>query len=76
MAVKKQLPLQAQIAHQKVYMETKVTYIDPDFTAAQDLKKRTVAANAKFNQYLEEQKQIEEEGFSFDWDAITGGTQS
>lgn len=76
MSVKKQLPLQAQIAHQKVYMETKVTYVDPDFTAAQDLKRRTIEANKRHREYLEEMKRAEEDDFSFDWDAITGGTQS
>lgn len=68
MTIKKQLPIQAQMAHDKVYQETKVPYIDPDFTAAQDLKRRTIEANKKFKAYQEELKQIEEDFEPFIWE--------
>lgn len=64
-AKKTQMPPQLQMALDKFYMETKVKYVDPDYTAAQDLKARTIEANKKFEAY---KKGLEEDKFeTFTW---------
>lgn len=47
------------LAEEKLFVESKVKYIDPDFTSAQELKAETIEANAKFEAWKADREEAE-----------------
>lgn len=56
---KSKMNVQAAAAHHKVYVESKVAYIDPDFTAAKKLKAEVIESNAKYAAWKADMEEAE-----------------